>query len=284
MRLGIAIGLASLLGLVPGAPAWSNPAGVQAKPALGWLPGERAYEDRQVGHYRLLGTTLPLPEKKQVSAAGGERRFFRYRLFDTTAKSQVWEIRCSDLARAQGQAEEAASDPYRGLLFLAFNGIRREVYLTSVVDAARTVTRELFAVPLTRPALHSLGTFTTAGEGLTAIQVAPSGQYLSFLGLWGNHVLQGLTVIRVDDGQTQEWPDDAEAGTFRARYPAWALTITDYRWQGQNDLLFHQQIVPSPNPSPDAGESNQPPGLGQRQEKWVDVREGRLVRETVQQP
>ena len=237
---------------------------------------EFLYEDRMVAGYRFQGSALP-----ETGPGAAAARFLRYRILKPTAQGSVCvrEISSEQLARAQGQPGDACRDRSRGLFLVAFNPARQEAYLATVVDAARTVTREIFAIPLLGKAIRSRGSFTTAGEGLTDIQLSPTGEYLSFLALWGNQVLQGLTVIRLDTGTVQGWPSDPEARSLRDRFPAWALEITDYQWQSDGCVSFHQKLAPNPEPPIGSEAHPLPERRDQRVEKWVDPGTGKVLRE-----
>jgi len=135
---------------------------------LGWsqvlaeAPGARQtfqYEDRTAGPYRFQGFTTasdggdPRGDLARFAPEGGAalKRIHRYRILKTTRAGPVTvrEFRAEDLPVDPATLEcDWASGRCGGPQFLAYNPRRREAYLTLVVDAARLVTRDLFAVSL----------------------------------------------------------------------------------------------------------------------------------------
>ena len=254
----------------------------------GWSGQAIPYEDRTLEGFRFQGWALPAdPAGKDPKPfpnhpeAGGCPTFHHYRILQTgpAGASCLREVDAADLAWARGQGEDGVPDVSRGLFLLAFNPDRQEAYFTSVVEAARTMTREIYAVPWSGRPIRFLGTFTTAGEGLADLRISPSGDYVAFLSLWGDQVPQGLTVVRLESEQVRGWPTDQEVQALCRRYPSSALTITGYRWEDGDRLVFQQQI--EPNPESCDGSGSQVPPIGQdfALEKSLDVRAGQVVQE-----
>jgi hypothetical protein len=180
---------------------------------------------------------------------------------------------------ARGQEEDLEPDCHSGLFFLAFNPDRQEAYFTSVVEAARIVTRKVFAVPWSGRPIRFLGTFTTAGEGLDDVRISPSGDYVAFLGLWSAKVPQGLTVVRVASEQVREWPTEQEVRAFCGQHPSLGLKVTGFHWEDGDHLVFQQTVVVNPEGVDRPGSVEAPLGHDFARERFLDVREGRVVRE-----
>ena len=222
---------------------------------------EVVYEEQAAGGYRFQGAC------RAGGPRGRARAFSSYRILDAGPEG----VRCLRELRNPAPAQGPGNS--LGMFFLALNPDRPEVYLTSVVEAARIVTREVVAVDLAGTAIRSLGSFSTASDGLAGVRVSPGGHYLSFQGLWGNRVLQGLTVVRVDAGGIGSWPTDPDVRRFRRRFPAWSLEVTGHRWTGPHRLRYRQRARPDPEAGP-GGRTGTP---GPAREREVDVRDGRVL-------
>jgi hypothetical protein len=215
------------------------------------------YEDRASGPYRFQGFTQasdgsdPCRDLARFVPEGGEppRLIHRYRILKTTPTGTITirEIRSEDLPVDPATLEcDWASGRCGGLQFLAFNPRRQEAYLTLVVDAARLVTRDLFAVSLGPKRIRRLGTFATAGDTFFELQLSPSGRYLAFLGLRGPELVQGVILVDTEAGRIRNLPQDEVVKDFVASHPGQALRVTGYRWLAGDRLVFRQTIIARP--------------------------------------
>ena len=226
----------------------------QLRPPGPWR--ECLYEEKAAAGYRFQGISLaedgqdPLRDLSRFPREGQGRQpclFQVYRIQRLKPKGAVTvrEVWNDELPVGPGLECDWASGRCGGLSLLAFNPRREEAYLTLVVDAARVVTREVFAVSVRTRAIRRLGEFSTAGDTVTEVRISPSGRYVSFLGLKGNEVIQGLTLVDTDSGVVSSLPSDEEVKAS----PGGALTVTGYRWKA-GDGLFYDLGAIEPRPVP----------------------------------
>ena len=240
---------------------WAFPfQGQETRPAGPWR--ECPYEEKVASGYRFQGVSLaedgsdPGRSLARFPPEGPSPRLFHvYRILKLTPKGAipVREVWNDELPVGPGLECHWESGRCGGLSFLAFNPRREEAYLTLVADAARMVTRDLFAVSVRTGAIRRLGAFATAGDTLREVRISPSGRYLSFLGLRGNEVIQGLTLVEAESGHLFNLPSDREVNAFMAQCPGGALEVLEYGWKPKDRVAYLQKAMPKPGRSPQQG-------------------------------
>jgi hypothetical protein len=166
------------------------------------------------------------------------------------------------------------------MFFLALHPTRPELYLTSILESARLLTRQLLAVPLDGHPVRSLGVFSTAGEGLRQVRFSADGSRLGFLAGWGPRVTQGLYLVQREDSRITCWPTEGAVRSFRQEHPDWSLEVVDYAWTGATRFVARLRCRPGPGEDAPAGPA--PSWQGWLREQTVDARSGKLLRESWQ--